>query len=173
LEQEQASENRGMSPNDGARDRYWMEHALALAAHGETREEVPVGAVVVLDDATAGEGWNQPIGRHDPTAHAEVVALRAAGARLGNYRLSRTTLYVTLEPCLMCVGAILHARVARLVYGATDPKGGAVCSLCRGLELPGLNHRVEVTGGVLAGDCGELLQRFFRARRGNSGLRTS
>jgi tRNA(adenine34) deaminase len=150
----------------GVRDRYWMEQALALAAHGESRDEVPVGAVVVLDDAMAGEGWNQPIGRHDPTAHAEVVALRAAGARLGNYRLPRATLYVTLEPCLMCVGAIVHARIARLVYGATDPKGGAVSSLCRGFELAGLNHRVEVSGGVMAEACGEILRRFFRARRG-------
>jgi tRNA(adenine34) deaminase len=155
------AKNAVMSP-----DERWMERALALAAHGEARDEVPVGAVVVLDGAMAGEGWNQPIGRYDPTAHAEVIALRAAGARLGNYRLPGATLYVTLEPCLMCVGAILHARIARLVYGATDPKGGAVCSLCRGFELPGLNHRVEVTGGVRADACGELLRRFFRARRG-------
>ena len=150
----------------GARDHYWMARALALAADGESRDEVPVGAVVVLDETQAGEGWNQPIGRHDPTAHAEIIALRAAGARLGNYRLPGATLYVTLEPCLMCVGAIIHARVARLVYGATDPKGGAVCSLCRGFDLPGLNHRVEVTGGIMADDCGEVLRRFFRARRG-------
>jgi tRNA(adenine34) deaminase len=169
MDPEQTHEKRGLSPDDppaGARDSYWMEHALALAAHGESRDEVPVGAVVVLDDAIAGEGWNEPIGRHDPTAHAEVIALRAAGERLGNYRLPRATLYVTLEPCLMCVGAIIHARVARLVYGATDPKGGAVCSLCRGFELPGLNHRVEVAGGVMADACGEALRRFFRARRG-------
>ncbi len=143
-----------------------MEHALALAAHGEAQDEVPVGAVVVLDDAMAGEGWNQPIGRHDPTAHAEIMALRAAGAQLCNYRLPQATLYVTLEPCLMCVGAIIHARIARLVYGAADPKGGAVCSLCRGFEIPGLNHRVEVTGGVMGDACGEILRRFFRARRG-------
>jgi tRNA(adenine34) deaminase len=156
-----------------APDHYWMRRALELAAHGEAHDEVPVGAVVVLDDEPVGEGWNAPIGRHDPTAHAEVVALRAAGARLGNYRLPRTTLYVTLEPCLMCVGAILHARIARLVYGATDPKGGAVCSLCRGLDLPGLTHRVEASGGVMAEACGELLQRFFRARRGNAGLQDS
>ena len=162
MDPEQVHDNPGLSPHD----RYWMEHALALALHGESRDEVPVGAVVVLDDTVAGEGWNEPIGRHDPTAHAEVVALRAAGAWLGNYRLPRATLYVTLEPCLMCVGAILHARIARLVYGATDPKGGAVCSLCRGFELPGLNHRVEFTGGVMADACGEVLRRFFRARRG-------
>ena len=146
-----------------------MAHALDLALHGESCDEVPVGAVLVLENAVVGEGWNQPIGRHDPTAHAEVIALRAAGARLDNYRLPCATLYVTLEPCLMCVGAIIHARIARLVYGATDPKGGAVCSLCRGLELPGLNHRVEVTGGVMADACGEALRRFFRARRGSTG----
>jgi tRNA(adenine34) deaminase len=147
-------------------DRYWMGHALALAEHAEARDEVPVGAVVVSGDAVAGEGWNQPIGRNDPTAHAEMIALRAAGERLGNYRLPGATLYVTLEPCLMCVGAIIHARLARVVYGATDPKAGAVCSLCRGFELPGLNHRVEVAGGVRADACGEVLRRFFRARRG-------
>lgn len=142
-----------------------MHHALALAARGEGQDEVPVGAVVVQDEDILGEGWNQPIGRHDPTAHAEVMALRAAGARQNNYRLGGSTLYVTLEPCLMCVGAMVHARVARLVFGAPDPKGGAVSSLCRGFELPGLNHRVEVVGGVLADECGEVLKRFFRARR--------
>jgi tRNA(adenine34) deaminase len=147
-------------------DRYWMGRALALAEHAEARDEVPVGAVVVSGDAVAGEGWNQPISLNDPTAHAEVIALRAAGERLGNYRLPGATLYVTLEPCLMCVGAIIHARLARVVYGATDPKAGAVCSLCRGFELPGLNHRVEVAGGVRADACGEVLRRFFRARRG-------
>ncbi|NNG13158.1 MAG: tRNA adenosine(34) deaminase TadA [Halobacteria archaeon] len=147
-------------------DIYWMHHALALAARGETEDEVPVGAVLVQGDAIIGEGWNQPIGRHDPTAHAEIMALRAAGSKLNNYRLTGSTLYVTLEPCLMCVGAMVHARIARLVFGACDPKGGAVSSLCRGFELPGLNHRVEVTGEVLADECGELLKRFFRARRG-------
>jgi tRNA(adenine34) deaminase len=149
-----------------ARDRYWMRRALALAVRGEAQDEVPVGAIVVQDEGVAGEGWNQPIGRHDPTAHAEIMALRAAGAQHCNYRLPQATLYVTLEPCLMCVGAIIHARVARLVYGAADPKGGAVCSLCRGFEIPGLNHRVEVTGGVMGDACGEILRRFFRARRG-------
>jgi tRNA(adenine34) deaminase len=143
-----------------------MHHALALASRGETEDEVPVGAVVVQGDAVIGEGWNQPIGRHDPTAHAEVMALRAAGGKLNNYRLSGATLYVTLEPCLMCVGAMVHARIVRLVYGAGDPKSGAVSSLCRGFELPGLNHRVEVTGGLLADECGEVLRGFFRARRG-------
>jgi tRNA(adenine34) deaminase len=149
-----------------AQDSAWMRLALELAARGEKLDEVPVGAVLVQGETAIGEGWNQPIGRHDPTAHAEVMALRAAGGTLGNYRLSGATLYVTLEPCLMCVGAIVHARIARLVYGASDPKGGAVSSLCRALELPGLNHRVAVTGGVMAGECGEILRRFFRARRG-------
>jgi tRNA(adenine34) deaminase len=144
----------------------WMKRALALAALGERQDEVPVGAVLVLDDAVIGEGWNQPISRHDPTAHAEVMALRAAGERQGNYRLTGSTLYVTLEPCLMCVGAIVHARVERLVYGAADPKVGAVASQGSSLELPGLNHRVEVTGGVMAEQCSEVLKQFFRARRG-------
>ena len=147
-------------------DEYWMTRALELAAQGERQDEVPVGAVLVMDDTSLGEGWNQPIGRHDPTAHAEVMALREAGERLGNYRLTGSTLYVTLEPCLMCVGAIVHARVARLVYGASDPRIGAVASQGSSLELPGLNHRVEVTGGVMADECSEVLKRFFRARRG-------
>lgn len=147
-------------------DSYWMEHALTLAAHGERQDEVPVGAVLVQDDVLMGEGWNQPIGRHDPTAHAEVMALRAAGCKRANYRLTNTTLYVTLEPCLMCAGAMIHARVTRLVFGARDPKGGAVSSLCHAFEIPGLNHRVVVTGGVLAEECSEVLKRFFRTRRG-------
>jgi tRNA(adenine34) deaminase len=147
-------------------DEYWMNRALELAAQGDRQDEVPVGAVLVIGDKPVGEGWNQPIGRHDPTAHAEVMALRQAGERLGNYRLTGSTLYVTLEPCLMCVGAIVHARVARLVYGASDSRIGAVASQGNTLELPGLNHRVEVTGGVMADECSEVLKRFFRARRG-------
>jgi tRNA(adenine34) deaminase len=147
-------------------DQHWMQHALALAERAEAAGEVPVGAVLVLDDRLVAEGWNRPIGTRDPTAHAEVVALRAAGESLGNYRLTGSTLYVTLEPCLMCVGAIVHARVARLVYGATDPKSGVVNTLCQGFDLPGLNHRPEVTAGVLADACSEQLKRFFRARRG-------
>ena len=146
-------------------DEYWMNRALELAAQGERQDEVPVGAVLVCNDTVIGEGWNQPIGLHDPSAHAEVMALRAAGTALGNYRLSGTTLYVTLEPCLMCVGGIVHARVQRLVFGAFDPKSGAVDSLVEGFGLPGLNHRVEVTGGVLADECGEQLKQFFRERR--------
>ena len=142
-----------------------MRQALALARKAEVAGEVPVGAVLVNEEACLAEGWNQPIGRHDPTAHAEVMALRAAGDCLGNYRFSGSTLYVTLEPCLMCVGAMVHARVARLVFGAFDPKSGAVTSCVQGFELPGLNHHVESTGGVLADECGELLKRFFRDRR--------
>jgi tRNA(adenine34) deaminase len=143
-----------------------MWHALRLAERAEVDGEVPVGAVLVLDDKLVAEGWNRPIGTHDPAAHAEVMALRAAGEVLGNYRLTGSTLYVTLEPCLMCVGAIVHARVARLVYGATDPKSGVVNTLCLGFELPGLNHHPEVTAGVLGDACSEQLKRFFRARRG-------
>ena len=143
-----------------------MARALALAGKAEAIGEVPVGAVLVRDDLLVAEGWNQPISGHDPTAHAEVVALRAAGELLENYRLGSTTLYVTLEPCLMCVGAIVHARVERLVFGATDPKSGAVTSLYRGFELAGLNHQVTVTAGIMATECGAILKDFFRARRG-------
>ena len=146
-------------------DEDWMRHALRLAATAGVAGEVPVGAVLVQGDALLAEGWNRPIGGHDPTAHAEVLCLREAGTTTGNYRLADTTLYVTLEPCLMCAGAIVHARVTRLVYGAADPKSGAVDSVCRGFELPGLNHRVQVCGGVLAADCGDILRDFFRRRR--------
>jgi tRNA(adenine34) deaminase len=146
-------------------DEFWMQHALRLAQRAALQGEVPVGAVLVDDARLLAEGWNQPIAGHDPTAHAEIVCLRAAGQALGNYRLTGTTLYVTLEPCLMCVGAIVHARVARLVFGAPDSKSGAVSSLCRGFELPGLNHRVLADGGVLGVECGDLLREFFRARR--------
>jgi tRNA(adenine34) deaminase len=150
---------------DGRHDAQFMQAALALAAVGRERGEVPVGAVVVVDGAIVGEGFNQPIGASDPTAHAEIVALRAAGARLGNYRLTGATLYVTIEPCQMCVGAMVHARVARLVYGATEPKAGAIESAMRAHEHPSLNHRLEVTGGVLADDSRALIQAFFQGRR--------
>lgn len=146
-------------------DDYWMARALELAEQGARDLEVPVGAMLVRDDEVIGKGWNQPIGLHDPSAHAEIMALRAGGEQLNNYRLTGTTLYVTLEPCLMCVGAIVHARVERLVYGATDLKGGAVTSLMRGFEIEGLNHRVEVSGGVMAEACSEILKQFFKARR--------
>jgi tRNA(adenine34) deaminase len=147
------------------RDKEWMRQALIMAQCGEAAGEVPVGAVLVHGDRVLAEGWNRPIGSHDPTAHAEVVCLREAGALTGNYRLADTTLYVTLEPCLMCVGAIVHARVARLVYAADDPKSGAVKTVCRGFDLPGLNHRVVIRSGVLAQECSDILREFFRRRR--------
>ncbi|MHB1141012.1 MAG: tRNA adenosine(34) deaminase TadA [Sulfuricaulis sp.] len=146
-------------------DERFMRRALDLARHAEQAGEVPVGALVVLNDEVIGEGWNQPIVSHDPTAHAEIVALRAAATRLKNYRLTDTTLYVTLEPCAMCAGAIVQARVARVVYGATDPKAGAAGSVFNLLKSPALNHRAQVTGGVLAEECGEMLQKFFEVRR--------
>ncbi len=147
----------------------WMREALGLAAAAEAAGEVPVGAVLVQQGRAIGRGYNRPIGLHDPTAHAEVRALREAGQQAGNYRLPGSTLYVTLEPCLMCVGAIIHARVARLVYGATDPKTGAVHSCYRLLEANALNHRLPAQGGVLAEESAALLQRFFRARRRSAG----
>ena len=148
-------------------DTEWMQQALQLAAQAEAAGEVPVGAVLVQGGQLLAEGWNQPIGSHDPCAHAEVVCLRAAGMASGNYRMpANTTLYVTLEPCLMCVGAMVHARISRLVYAAADPKSGAVDSVCHGFELPGLNHQVQTTAGVLADACGDVLRKFFQRRRG-------
>jgi tRNA(adenine34) deaminase len=147
-------------------DAEWMQTALMLARRAAASAEVPVGAVLVQGESLLAQGWNQPIAAHDPTAHAEVMALRAAGHALGNYRLADTTLYVTLEPCLMCVGAIVHARVSRVVFGAFDPKSGAVSSCMHGFDVNGLNHRVESSGGVLAEECGVLLKQFFRERRG-------
>jgi tRNA(adenine34) deaminase len=147
-------------------DEDWMQVALALAGRAAAEDEVPVGAVLVLDNALIGEGWNRPIGAHDATAHAEIQALRDAGRRVGNYRLPGTTLYVTLEPCVMCAGAIIHARVERVVYGAPDPKAGACGSVFDLLPSDGrFNHRTECRGGILAEDCGETLRAFFRARR--------
>jgi tRNA(adenine34) deaminase len=146
-------------------DERFMRRALDLARHAEQAGEVPVGALVVLNDEVIGEGWNQPIVSHDPTAHAEIVALRAAAMRMKNYRLTDATLYVTLEPCAMCAGAIVHARVARVVYGAADPKAGAAGSVFNLLESPSLNHRAQVTGSMLAKECGEMLRSFFEVRR--------
>lgn len=143
----------------------FMERALLLAQRAQAEGEVPVGAVVVRDGEIVGEGWNQPIGRRDPTAHAEILALRAAASRVGNYRLPDAALYVTLEPCVMCAGAVVHARLVRVVYGAADPKGGAAGSVFDLLRTPKLNHATQVQGGVLAERCGALLQDFFRARR--------
>jgi len=142
----------------------FMRAALEQARAAEAAGEVPIGAVIVEGGAVVAAGFNQPIRAHDPTAHAEVVALRAAAARAGNYRLTGATLYVTVEPCLMCVGALAHARVARLVYGADDPKGGAIVSILRVADVPS-NHRFDVVGGVLAAEASALLQAFFRARR--------
>jgi len=142
-----------------------MHHALTLAQRAAEQGEVPVGALLVLNDEVIGSGWNHPINAHDPTAHAEIAALRDAAQRLGNYRLPGTTLYVTLEPCVMCAGAIIHARVARVVFGATDPKTGAAGSVFDTLLSPLHNHRVEVAGGALAEECGMLLKSFFQARR--------
>lgn len=143
----------------------WMREALALAAEAAAGGEVPVGAIVVRDGAIIGRGRNGPVRSHDPTAHAEMIALREAAARAGNYRLPGTTIYVTLEPCVMCVGAIVHARVQTVIYGAAEPKAGAMESTQRAHEHPALNHRVTVVSGVLAAECREMLQRFFRDRR--------
>jgi tRNA(adenine34) deaminase len=143
-----------------------MRQALAEARKAEAAGEVPIGAIVVVDGLVIGTGFNQPISASDPSAHAEIVAMRAAAARLGNYRLTGSTLYVTVEPCLMCVGAMVHARVQRVVYGATEPKAGALVSMTSAHELPSLNHRLEVTGGVLEEECREIMQAFFRSRRG-------
>ena len=142
-----------------------MRLALAEARRAAHRGEVPIGAVVVIGDEVVGAGFNQPISAADPTAHAEIVAIRAAARAAGNYRLTGATLSVTVEPCLMCVGAMVHARIGTLVYGADEPKSGAIISAMRAHEAPGLNHRFEVVGGVLADDCRALIQDFFQARR--------
>jgi len=142
-----------------------MRRALELARGAAEAGEVPVGAVLVHDSRIVAEGSNRPIGTSDPTAHAEMIALRAAGISLGSYRLLDTTLYVTLEPCAMCASAMVHARVSRLVFGAADPRAGAAGSIFNIVQHPVLNHRLEVTGGVLADECGTLLRSFFAARR--------
>jgi len=148
-----------------AADVAFMARALELARRAEAAGEVPVGAVIVRDGAIIAEGWNRPISANDPTAHAEVVAMRAAGRALGTYRLTGTTLYVTLEPCAMCASAMVHARVQKLVFAATDPRAGAAGSVFNIVQHPALNHRIECTGGVLAEECGTLLRQFFKARR--------
>lgn len=142
-----------------------MQQALRLAQQASDQDEVPVGALIVLEEELIGEGWNRPISSCDPTAHAEIIALRNAARHIGNYRLTGAALYVTLEPCLMCAGAIVHARIERLVFGASDPKRGAINSTAHAFETQGLNHRVEFTGEVMASACAEQLQSFFRARR--------
>jgi len=143
----------------------FMREALAEAAAAAREGEVPVGAVVVVDGEIVGRGRNQPIGSHDPTAHAEIVAMRDAAKQLGNYRLSGATLYVTVEPCVMCVGAMVHARIGTLVFGTPEPKAGAIESTQRAHEHPALNHRIRVVSGVLAADCRDLMREFFESRR--------
>lgn len=146
-------------------DLHWMQHALLLARRAAQAGEVPVGAVVVFNDQVIGEGWNRPIGTNDPCAHAEILALRDAGRTQQSYRLTGTTLYVTLEPCAMCAGAMIHARIARLVYGAADPKSGACGSVLDVTGCAALNHRIVVDGGVVAEDSGGILKDFFASRR--------
>lgn len=158
-----------MDPSGAAgEDEHWMRRALTLARAGAASGEVPVGAVVVRDGEVLGEGWNRPIGDVDPSAHAEMVALRAAARSAGNYRLTGATLYATMEPCPMCAGALVHARVARLVYGAPDHRWGACGSVMQVLAPGRLNHDVEVVAGVLADASAALLRDFFRARRGSA-----
>ncbi len=151
-----------MSDND---DEIWMHQALQQALKAQNAGEVPVGAVLVLDNQIIGRGWNSSILHHDPTAHAEIMALRQGGQTLKNYRLLNTRLYVTLEPCVMCAGAMIHSRIHRLIYGADDVKTGAAGSLLDVLRHPGMNHQIQVTAGVLANDCAVLLRDFFKQRR--------
>ena len=148
-----------------ATDEEYMRQALDLARSGGAQGEVPVGAVVVLDGEVIGEGYNAPISRHDPTSHAEIQAMRAAAERVGNYRLIGATLYVTLEPCVMCAGAMMHARISRVVFGAADPKTGACGSVLDLFAEQRLNHHAKVVGGVLAEECAEVLKKFFQVRR--------
>ena len=149
----------------GKADDEFMRAALELGHEARRRGEVPVGAVVVLDGEVIGEGFNQPIAASDPTAHAEIVAMRDASKRIGNYRLTGAHLYVTIEPCQMCVGAMVHARIARVIYGTREPKAGAIESAMRAHEHPSLNHRLEATGGVLEDECRAVIQEFFAERR--------
>jgi len=144
----------------------FMADALVQAGAARDADEVPIGAVVVVDGVVVGRGFNQPISSGDPTAHAEVVAIRDAARSVGNYRLTGATLYVTIEPCLMCVGAFVHARIGTVVYGASEPRTGALESTVRGGDLPGHNHRVAIVGGVREEECRALMQEFFRGRRG-------
>lgn len=152
-------------PRTLSSDELWMQEALRLAQRALEADEVPVGAVVVHEGRIIGRGFNRNIAESDPTAHAEVIAMREAGASIGNHRLGACELFATIEPCAMCAGAMAHARIRRLVYGAEDPKAGAVHSVMHVLNHPRLNHKIEVRGGVLAGRCAEILQEFFRRRR--------
>ena len=155
----------GLTGTFDEKNELWMVEALLLARRAGLEEEVPVGAVIVRDDAIIGRGWNRNIGLNDPSAHAEIMAMRDAGKAIGNHRLTGCSLYVTLEPCLMCAGAMIHARLDRLIYGATDPKTGAAGGKFDLLGNPAHNHAVKVSGGCLAEDCSALLKEFFRLRR--------
>jgi len=146
-------------------DLQWMQRAVELAKKAEAQDEVPVGAVIVLDNQIIGEGWNQPISSDDPTAHAEIMALRDAGEKIGNYRLPNASIYVTLEPCIMCAGAIIHARLSRLVYAVDDPKTGACGSVFNLLQTDELNHKVDIEKGVMKEECQSLIRSFFKEKR--------
>ncbi|WP_417439235.1 tRNA adenosine(34) deaminase TadA [Idiomarina sp.] len=152
-------------------DEIYMQRALELAEQAQNADEVPVGAVLVIDDKIVGEGYNQVISLSDPSAHAEAQAIRSAGRAIDNYRLVNATLYVTLEPCAMCAGLITHARVKRLVFGATDPRTGATGTAIEVINHASMNHKVEVISGVMAEECGDILRRFFRARRKSANLK--
>ena len=146
-------------------DEEWMQHAFQLAKKSEMHDEVPVGAIIVCKNKIIGEGWNQPISSHNPTAHAEIIALKEAGKKIGNYRLPESAMYVTLEPCVMCAGAIVHARVAKLVYAVEDEKTGACGSVFNITQADKLNHRVRIEKGVLEKECRALIQDFFKEKR--------
>lgn len=154
-----------MIKNADTNDIHWMQHALLLAMHARSHDEVPVGAVLVQNNQIIGEGWNQPISCNDPTAHAEIIALRQGACNLNNYRLLNTTLYVTLEPCAMCAGALIYARVERVVFGAYDPRAGAAGSVFSVLQSGQLNHYINCLGGVLGSECSMMLRDFFKAKR--------
>jgi tRNA(adenine34) deaminase len=156
---------RAVMIRDVLTDEDLMAAALEEAHRARDAGEVPIGAVIAIDDGIVGRGFNQPIAAHDPTAHAEIAAIRDAARRVGNYRLTGARLCVTIEPCLMCVGALVHARVGTLVYGAVEPRSGAVISTVRGGELPGHNHRFEVVSGIREAECRQLMQEFFKAKR--------
>ena len=157
--------NNSTSTDEPSNDEFWMEEALRCAQRALEAGEVPIGAVVVCQNEIVGRGWNFNLTNSDPTAHAEMMALREAGKNVGNHRLSDCELFATIEPCAMCAGALVHARIKRLIYGADDPKAGAVHSVMQVLNHPKLNHQTEVRGGVLASRCADLLQEFFRQRR--------
>lgn len=154
-----------MSAEGDSLDLFWMQRAIELAREAESLGEVPIGAVIVKDDQIIGEGFNSPISANDPSAHAEILAIRAAAKKIGNYRLLNTSLYVTVEPCVMCAGAIVHARVNEVVFGASEPRTGAVGSVFNVLQSGEHNHRVEVRSGILQKECAGLLKNFFQERR--------